>query len=227
MFLHLKKGLDAAPVDWEDCQDPYDESDAARPAERRRVLTSYGVHKDVQQRLAAIRTDLDSFHETEAWALMASGYAQAKSELPKCVSGFPPGTATPPQWRFLPVLQAMNAPVGGTTFGRLLDVARERAFKVWRLDPRLQIAAAGIGLIVLAGMVWLLVRLPSGFYAALFAVAAVVGSLCLVQRVRDWLGKVGVGIGLALFGWLASRAHLRWFDPMYLRRGRWENVQGR
>ena len=34
MFLHLRKDLDADPVDWRECQDPHEASDEARPAAR-------------------------------------------------------------------------------------------------------------------------------------------------------------------------------------------------
>ena len=51
MFVHLKKDLDGQLVDWIGCQDP---SDPLPPRE----LTSYGIQKGIQRRLAAIRTDL-------------------------------------------------------------------------------------------------------------------------------------------------------------------------
>ena len=50
MFVHLKKDLESIPVDWIDTQDS---SILPRPDQ----LTSYGVDKGVQRRLAAIRTD--------------------------------------------------------------------------------------------------------------------------------------------------------------------------
>ena len=47
MFLHLKKDLDAAAVDWIDSQDP-------SPPPRATPLTPYGVQKHVQRLLAAV-----------------------------------------------------------------------------------------------------------------------------------------------------------------------------
>ena len=66
MFLHIKKDLDADSVDWINSEDPADASDEARPSFRRGDLTSYGIRGDVQARLAAIRTGLDSFNDAEA-----------------------------------------------------------------------------------------------------------------------------------------------------------------
>jgi len=47
-------------------------------------LTQKGlkIRKDVQERLAAIRTDLDSFTDQEAYALMTSGYRKTRRSEP-------------------------------------------------------------------------------------------------------------------------------------------------
>ena len=73
----LKKELDFGPVDWVGCQEPSLEATGAKDDE----ATSYGVLKGVQRRLAALRTDLDSFSEAEAFALMTSGYLMMGREL--------------------------------------------------------------------------------------------------------------------------------------------------
>ena len=49
-FIHLKKGLEAAPLDWIGCQDP------TIPPPISQATTDYGVDKDLQRNLAAIRT---------------------------------------------------------------------------------------------------------------------------------------------------------------------------
>jgi predicted acylesterase/phospholipase RssA len=74
MFVHLKKDLESLPVDWIDTKDP---SRTPPPAQ----LASYGVDKGIQRCLAAIRTDLDSFSEVEAYALMTSGYLMTETAL--------------------------------------------------------------------------------------------------------------------------------------------------
>jgi hypothetical protein len=78
MFVHLKGDLDVDPVDWLECLDKYDASDDARPSSRRGPLTKYGIAKDIQRHLSALRTDLDSFSEAEAYALMTSGYCMTE-----------------------------------------------------------------------------------------------------------------------------------------------------
>src|SRR6185369_5527012 len=74
MFVHLKKDLESMPVDWIDTKDP---SMPPVPSQ----LASYGIDKGVQRCLAAIRTDLDSFSEAEAYALMTSGYLMTETAL--------------------------------------------------------------------------------------------------------------------------------------------------
>jgi hypothetical protein len=81
VFVHLKKDLDVDPVDWVDCLEPYDASDDARPPARKGLLTRYGISKDIQLDLAGVRTDLDSFSDVEAYALMTSGYRMTEWEF--------------------------------------------------------------------------------------------------------------------------------------------------
>ena len=94
MFIHLKKGLDVSPVDWLGCEDPAEV--AARPL----PLTPYGIRKDVQERIAAIRTDLDSFHDVEAYALMTSGYRMAEYEFARASRVFHARRPSPSTGRF-------------------------------------------------------------------------------------------------------------------------------
>ena len=89
-FVHLKKDLDLHHIDWNDSDEPYDdpyESDVEGSFEK----TGYGVRKDVQAKLALIRTDLDAFSQAESYALMTSGYLmmgeQIGTELPALRGG--------------------------------------------------------------------------------------------------------------------------------------------
>ena len=82
MFVHLKKDLESQALNWVDCEDPQDALDGVPLSQDLQgVLTPYGIRKDVQERLAAIRTDLDSFTDKEAYALMTSGYRMTEQEM--------------------------------------------------------------------------------------------------------------------------------------------------
>ena len=131
VVLHLKKGLEVDPVSWKRCKEPAD-----KPLRRRGELLEYGVLRKIQQSLASVRTDLDSFSETEAHALMASGYLMTE-EYATALRGFDQYQGPREQWDFL----ALEAPLRGDApsarqqdlFERMLEVSSQKAFKIWRL----------------------------------------------------------------------------------------------
>jgi predicted acylesterase/phospholipase RssA len=99
MIVHLKKGLPVLPRGWIDCQEPYraeDDALARRPEPKAPQPPPYGIDRDVQMALAELRTDLDSFSDDEAYALMAAGYAMAVRELPKALAGSSDGDPPEP-----------------------------------------------------------------------------------------------------------------------------------
>ncbi len=234
MFLHLKKDLDADPVDWAGCDDPYEASEDARPVERRGVLTSYRMRKDVQQRLAAIRTDLDSFADGEAYALMLSAYRMAQREFDGAIEGFrepPPGR---PPWPFLAVQEAVDQSPTHKRMMRLLEVAKYPAFKVWRLVWPLTVlgvlllvaAAAGLAYLTWTRRTLPLVTVGSAGWtiAGLVAAALVGGLLVRVIWFRKTVGQVGIVTAASLVVCVVARIHLLLFDWLYLRWGRVKHI---
>jgi predicted acylesterase/phospholipase RssA len=224
MFVHLKKDLGAEPVDWIDCQELTD------PV-RRDPLLEYGIQREVQRRLAAIRTDLDSFSEAEAYALMTSGYCMAEKALGESALGFPISAAPRENWEFLKIEPLMKQPGANTPLMRQLKVAEKQAFRIWLLSRALKIGAIGVGLALL---VWI------GFLAyahwSVIAFSLTVGALlttviCAVLGATGWrfLSKVIqyrkmfqsilIGIGMGTAGWLLARLHLHVFDRIFLRQG--------
>ena len=140
MFVHLKGDLNVDPVDWIDCLDPYDPREDVQPLWRHDRYTRYGIAKDVQQLLSALRTDLDSFSEAEAYALMTSGYRMTEFQIKqeKCVEGFPEPTQSEP-WKFLEIEEYMRGSSKGNKYlKKLLTVGSNSAFKVWQIDPILK-----------------------------------------------------------------------------------------
>lgn len=158
MYVHLKQDLGSRALAWRDCPpyekqcDLYDSNFDAR-AEQLGV-TSYGVMRDVQRKLAAVRTDLDSFCDAEAYALMASGYRTTVAQFrgrASNVSGFP--DAPRERWNFLTVDEAMTAGRHYPRFEKLLDVAKNTAFKIWRLEPALVFLKWALAAVVALGLV--------------------------------------------------------------------------
>jgi predicted acylesterase/phospholipase RssA len=238
MFVHLKEDLDVDPIDWIGCLDPYDASDDSRPAYRRGPLTRYGIAKDMQELLAAVRTDLDSFSDVEAFALMTSGYRMTEHEFrfSRCVEGIsePQGQY---DWDFLAVEEGMKG--SGAKYEYLtkqLSVSNKLAFKIWKLSKWLKVTSWMLAAATIAFAVWACFHWAStvvvrpitlwgigAFIASTVAfalLAYVIGKrLMRVVRFRETLIRVAIGFGITLFGWLAAGIHLCFFDPLFLRQG--------
>lgn len=237
MFLHLKKGLDSDPLDWVGCEEPFDASDEARPAAEKGVLTPYGIHKKVQARLAAVRTDLDSFHDAEAYALMTSGYKMTDTCFPKNLQEAKAADDFRAEWHFLKIEPEMTK--GDSPLLKLLALSNQRLFKVWELVPFLKAVRLAmiviLGLAALGVLVWLFLP-PS---RALLTVRSEWLAKTLIGLVIVWLLGKGIAwfidpraelrrlflrVGISLTTAWAARIHLRFFDPLYLKQGKLENI---
>ena len=232
VFLHLKKGLETDSVDWVGCQDP-------TPPTRREPLTAYGIQKHVQRRLAAIRTDLDSFSDTEAYALMLSGYRMLDWELQSgaldAVLGDSQRSSNVSSgWRFLTCDSALRDPDPRSHTMHLLEVADRIAFKVWRRSRALQIGAACLSILVLTLLIvdwpawsgiplWRKWTLSLGEVSIALIVIIVASAGLPVLRllnVRKTFQQVAIGFGMATVGFIAARLHLHVFDKLFLWQGR-------
>jgi len=158
MFIHLKKDLQVRPVDWINCTDPQDSDDLNLP------LTKYGINKDAQERLAAIRTDLDSFSDAEARSLMISGYRMTEFEIERSLPELNPwddadgargARGSSEDWQFMKFDESLTRADVPVVMRKLLKVASSLAFKVWRLWRPLRACAMALA-ITLAGLLgWL------------------------------------------------------------------------
>lgn len=232
MFIHLKEDLDSEQIDWVGCLDPLD-----RP-ERGGILTRYGIAKEIQQQLAAIRTDLDSFSDLEAYALMTSAYRMTENAFGnlKCVDGFSDDGEVL-DWEFLKAEEGMKG--AGPKFQhltQLLSVSDDLAFKVWKQSLPLRAVALFLGLIATISMVWLLIHFCNLVlippvtvgHVAIMLLGLVVtlgGSFLLGKTIirgvrwRNTLARVGFGICMCTLGWIVARIHLWIFDKIFLRFG--------
>lgn len=239
MFVHLKDDLDVDPIDWIGCLDPFDASDDSRPAHRRGRLTRYGIAKDIQSLLAGVRTDLDSFSEVEAYALMTSGYRMTEHELraSQCVEEIEePDEAQP--WEFLQVEEGMRGSGAKYEFlKKRLGVSNVLALKIWKLSRPLRITAVVLGIAVAALAGWLFrdyanVELLNLGPITLWSIAKLIATIIVagivtyvigkkllrIPRLREALIQSFVYFLIAascVFAWL----HLWIFDPMFLRNG--------
>lgn len=224
-YVHLKRDLDAHPVDWIDCPDP-------STLDQQMPLTTYGIRKDVQAALASIRTDLDGFSDAEADALMLSGYRMMTEEFQTCISGFPVAASPEVDWRFLRVEALASALKGSPEleeFKKTLAAAHASAFKPYRLSAAVKLVTWIAAAAALVGLFYL-VRSASGYSVniahllegvALLAVAGAVAKFVLGRLVRNPnpLWQILVAIPMLLLGWPLTWFWTRLLDPVYLRSG--------
>ena len=98
MFVHMKKGLDATPIPWINCDDKATQPTSTKPPK---------IRRDFQQTLAQLRTDLNVFNQDEYLCLMACGYQMASESFDQCFSDISSLVKTPPsphEWIFSKVL---------------------------------------------------------------------------------------------------------------------------
>jgi hypothetical protein len=241
MFVHLKKGLGTEPIDWVACDDP------TIPDPRPVTVTEYGVDKDIQTKLAAIRTDLDSFTEVEAYALMASGYLMTEKELKELDrqhkrDGMPgswgdfDAEAPRGRWDFLELESIMGKPPGSSDLrredlGRQLEAGGSLFFKIWKLSTTLRTAAYGGGAAVALGLAFLIrdnwtTQFGFSMSVGALVVALLIAGGAIVSPLLKWLDPQRAVQGYfwkavaALLGWAFSNLHLKLFDRMFLERGK-------
>lgn len=224
-FIHLRKGLAPPKVP---LIGPGGQPSGKGASASGSGLTSFGVSQAVQERLAKVRTDLDSFTDVEAYSLMLDGYlmsSQVIAEVPG-IQGRqrPPSTAE--KWQFLDIKPWMQNPT--PDYLEQLEVASQKLLKVFRLDRRLTAMVVGALLALV-----LLVSLPK--LKTLLFVLPVIAAL-VYPKLRRWildflkmliktrLTLILRGL-LAVIAWGLARVHLKYFDHKFLEIGRLKNLQ--
>jgi predicted acylesterase/phospholipase RssA len=231
LFLHLKQGLDVEDRDWINCQNPKQlmEEDLHK---QRAVLTRYGILKRFQRLISGIRTDLDSFNETEAFALMTSGYNMTVQNIETSIQGVPLDQRSH-QWRFLEVASSLRD-AADKKIESLLKVGGMGMLKIWELSKVLRSLKTILG--VAAGLT-LLAALVMWHNEPLFSLRGFISALGLLGLTIA-LGKFGlgwvmkffnfrktahqflVGLALSVAGWLGTWVHILIFDRIYLIKGK-------
>jgi predicted acylesterase/phospholipase RssA len=255
MYIHLRQDIQVDPINWLKCKDRYQDSDEYKEAQRKSSQwTTYGISKNVQERLALIRTDLDSFSEVEAYSLMLSGYYMTGNQLTgkqsrRNISSLPMTEGLEEKWKFkeMDELVRDNAPEKARAeFLQLLEVGQKRGFKLWQLSPALRRTGRVLKIIGSLALLAALVMLPLSLYLGWFSqgfarwagiilgifilplvLAILLGRLKLkrTRRLQGKLIRVLVGLGLSPLMWLAAGTHLRVFDERFLKRGSLARMQ--
>jgi predicted acylesterase/phospholipase RssA len=241
-FVHLRQELIQDPITWIDGK--------AKVYPSRPAVTSYGVDRGLQSSIAGIRTDLDSFSEVEAHALMASGYLMTKREFERLDAehrakggtgtwgDFDVGAPSRGQsaWPFLALTPLLAMPSSArdrarADLGRQLAVGSSLFLRAFKLSRTL--SAVGLGLLAL--VVVTLGHLVHENWGERVAFSGTVGgillSLLLLAAGMVWRGVRFVNpegvmrswlvkVGVALGGFVLANLHVHLIDPIFKRRGK-------
>ncbi len=223
LYVHLKEELAGESVDWLASDD---RSPQAKPA----AVTTYGIRRDVQTLLAGIRTDLDSFSDCEADALMLSGYLMARAGFAKCILNFPVSSKPEEHWRFRsiePIATSRTEIAAVTELLTALKIAAGIWGKPYRASKPLAAAGVPFLLVLLAALAWFAkshwnAPLPGTRGHWLVAIAVAIGLrfvLTKFLRYRNPSIQVVASVFMCFAGWLILLVHLRVAEPLYLRVG--------
>lgn len=171
--VHLKQGLEGRIVEPVNQESTAIEQDPDG-------MTPYGIRKDVQLLLSAVRTDLDSFSDLEAYALMTSGYCAMETQLQneQQQTLFALGKGQKHGWKFLQVEAAMkqtdNADSALQRLKTNLQVSPMRAGKVWKLYQPLKQTAKILAAVIVIGSIILWFTDPD--FKPFLAVLSLIGN---------------------------------------------------
>lgn len=189
LFLHLKRGLGVEARDWVNCGNPKLLS-AQELLQSRNSLTEFAVIKRVQERLAAIRTDLDSFSDVEAYALMTSGCNMVRATIDDAITGFAVDTREH-DWHFLHVAEAMRDEAKSRTeLDAPLAAGAIGMFRMFELSPLLRNLSRLAMVVICAGLLYALLQWHGEPLLSAKGLAAAL-ALALVVTLA---GRLGLGL---------------------------------
>ena len=226
LFQHLKSDLEVQDKDWVECDNPKELS-AERLRKLAQKLTRYGIVKSFQEKIANIRTDLDSFSDTEAYALMTSGCNMVRESFAKQIQGYNT-IEEKHNWMFLKEINTHLERGQGRIAQRIADlltVASRRAFKIWEISPLLKTFTYVAGLLGLAGLAWIaykshgLASIVATVSILILGMIVVVPLVAKALKYRKTFPQILIGFGLSTIGIVAAWIHLLIFDKWFLKKG--------
>jgi len=225
-IVHLKNGLTQLPVSWINCTDVNRSIIYDKEIEDENALLKYGIMKKIQKGLSEVRTDLDSFNDLEAYALMYSGYKQMMHDGNSL-------NLKRENWDFLKVADCCTFPSEEKKLANQLKVSCYVPFKLVRMSKWLRYIVLGIGgLLLLALFYFLFINWNNseplikvsygfvGFTLIVFLVSFLSKFLANLINIESVVKKKGALLLLITLGWVFSQVYIRIFNPWYNRLGR-------
>ncbi len=216
--VHLRKDLTAFPRNWLDCKDPprkliYNE--VSNQLDR----TDYGIDKKMQQQLSEVRTDLDSFNDTECYMLMYDGYRQMNKEIADTY-GITTGACEEAKenWYFLAMTETGNMDKAE----KLMPHSNENAFKIfrywWKAYPKLFTIVLPVILLLVLILIFILYKTQILAFLNGLTTVTIIWTIVAIAAVYFW--KKVVHILLAVIKYIIFKIHLHTFDILFLNAGK-------
>ncbi len=227
-IVHLKNGLAQLPVSWIDCTDVNRGILYDKEVEDENALLKFGLMKKIQKGLSEVRTDLDSFNDLEAYALMYSGYKQMVHEEH---SGF----VKKGDWNFLKVADNCTFPAKEKELLQQLKISSFVPFKVVRMSKTLSFTVLGIGCILLLATLFHLISNwtnPKPLYQidisynfiGLLLIVFVTGFLskflAKAINIESVIKKKMALLLLISVGWIFFNMYILFVNPLYNKLGK-------
>jgi predicted acylesterase/phospholipase RssA len=227
-IVHLKNGLAQLPVSWVNCTDVNRGIIYDKEIDDENALLKYGLMKKIQKGLSEVRTDLDSFNDLEAYALMYSGYQQMMHESSSL--NFKKG-----EWDFLKVAENCTLPAKEKQLVDQLKVSSFVPFKIVRMSKPLSYTVLGMGSLLLILMLFFLIFNWNnvkplcqidisynfiGITLIVFLVGFLSKFLAKVINIESVVKKKAALFLLITIGWAFSRIYICIFNPWYNRLGK-------
>lgn len=147
-------------------------------------------------RLSTLRTDLDSFSDTEAKALMYDGYCLAHAKLEKDFAPLcTPNWHKDERWRFLAMRDVLGNQEKLHELLKRLDVGRKQFFRAFSLQP----VKAWAWVVLMAAIL-----LPSVYFGVEYHFGPWADLLKHPVRIEFTLSEAAIAIGLAIVAWIAG-----------------------
>lgn len=236
-FMNLREGLEIREIAWVNQYNQQAPDQIIPPPSQ-----AFGVHPEVQDSLSAMRTDLDAFTEVEAYSLMLDGYRMSKDKLARfkdkarCPDIRGSASLPPDGWKFLAIAPWLAEPkpdylkqlkVAHSTFGKalmlmpwlwipLIAAVVLALYFLWPQVAALLASSIPVAAILAAVGLWLLNRFAPKLTKLLPFLELARPHAAMAKRAL-WVALLTVGTVFILF-------YLKFINPLYLWRGRIENL---
>jgi predicted acylesterase/phospholipase RssA len=229
--IHLKQGLQKYPLKWRNCDDPTRKILYTNVADENQDLTDYGILRNVQSMLSEIRTDLDSFNDIEAYALMYSAYCLVNDELNKIDDK--KKDAVKGDWRFLAIRGYVTKNEQSEKIRKYLLAGKSLAFKLLKVSTPAKIISIALGVLVFAVLAYLVWTYPQhelykvqitvkglAYLAGVFVLGFFVKWLADIINIRSIIKKKVIFFFIMIAGIVICNFYIWFLNGLYNKAGK-------